>query len=171
MMKIAKIAFAVCVVALLCIPAFAEKKTKSQEIYDVNENDVNKFISVFPQMKAAIKEGTSDSLSFLTAVTGMQTQKLLNIAKDNGFKDDKEMIRVCGGVVSAYAILKMKESEVQFDKSLAELPAEMKAMMKTQIGTLKSQLKTYENRVTKGSVDAVQSHYAEMEKLFSEGNE
>ncbi len=169
--RMIQIVSVVALVAIACIASNGEQKQTPLQTYNVSEDEVARFLIAFPKVKELLGKGTGDESALLMAIKKQPIKGLDEIARSNGFKDQADLLRVCGGSVAGYALLKLRESEAQFNQRLSSLTPEMKAMMKPQIGMIKQQLKKYESQVSEGTLAAVKKHYDAMDKLFAASGE
>ncbi len=163
-----RIVSVVALVAIACIASNGEQKQTPLQTCNVSEDEVARFLTAFPKVKELLGKGAGDESAFLMAMRKQPLKGLDEIARNNGFKDQADLLRVCGGSVAGYAILKLRESEEQLNQSLTP---EMKAMMKPQIELIKQQLKQYESQVSEATLAAVKKHYDAMDKLFATSGE
>ncbi|HPO90556.1 MAG TPA: hypothetical protein P5105_04985 [Victivallales bacterium] len=142
---------------------YAQEKN---QVYNVTETEIIKFIKFFPELKNTIENSSDDENIIMMSIQKTPITKLNMLAVKNGFKDHADLLRVCGGAILGYAMIKMKEAEEQMNQELNSLTPEMKAMIKPQLDAIKLQLKKYEKQVSNETINAVKKHYEEMNKLF-----
>lgn len=155
-------------VALCCVAIGLETMGQEKQVikFDVRETEVAQFIKIFPELKNTLETSSGDESAMLMAMQNLPVVKLEALAKKYNFKDTADLMRVCGGTITAYAMLKMKEAEAQLNQELSTLPADMKVLMKSQIDAIKLQMKKFENQISDGTVSAVKNHYDKLNQLF-----
>jgi hypothetical protein len=137
---------------------------EKEKVCDVSEEEVLNFIKVFPKLHEKLNVKSADPDSFLKAIQG--NKDIANFAKECGYENENDMMRVFSGVLASYAFLKYEESEALLKESMATLPPALAAAMKPQLKTIEKTLQDQKKLISDKTIDAVKKHYSEIEIII-----